>query len=121
MAASSQEDPFNYRPLKRTKLSLKRTRQIKQSKPTRTQPIPAEDSRQRKLIAVGQQSSAGQNSRPGPPPKQLRLQGWLSSVFNTYQGDGNFYLLSVYKYIIKKISQGDVNKNLGKLKEYQKY
>jgi hypothetical protein len=76
--SNSQDDPFSYRPLKRSKLSLKQRRNKNNNQPKQTA---AEDSRQLKLLAVGQQSqqvqqNVGQNCSAvaGPSQKLLRLQ-----------------------------------------------
>ena len=88
MAGSSQEDPFNYRPLKRSKLSLKRrqntqlrpTAPASQKRPTeqnnkgpaRSSTAAAEDPRQLKLIA-SQPTQRG-SCVAGPSQSLLRLQ-----------------------------------------------
>jgi hypothetical protein len=81
MAGNSENDPFNYKPLKRTKLSLKNQRQNKQCRPTKKSQTTAAvaDPRQRKLIAVGQQQSSAKTQQGGSSkisrPPLLRLQG----------------------------------------------
>jgi hypothetical protein len=82
MAGNSENDPFNYKPLKRTKLSLKNQRQNKQCRPTQKSQTTAAvaDPRQRKLIAVGQQQSSAntqQGSSKTSRPALLRLQECL--------------------------------------------